>query len=63
MNANPSTPFSKRHTSPPHAIAEYVADLVVDDRRLVELKSTLPLALLLNFQHSKVVWQRVVHNF
>ena len=65
-----------------HAIAEYVADLVVDDRLLVELKcvnalakehlaqclnylkaSTLPLALLLNFQHSKVVWQRVVHNF
>jgi GxxExxY protein len=79
---HPSTPFSKRHTSPPHAIAEYVADLVVDDRLLVELKcvnalakehlaqclnylkaSTLPLALLLNFQHSKVVWQRVVRNF
>jgi hypothetical protein len=48
MNATPST------HSPPHAIAEYVADLVVDDRLLVELKSTLPLA---------VVWQRVVHNF
>jgi len=65
-----------------HAIAEYVADLVVDDRLLVELKcvnalakehlaqclnylkaSNLPLALLINFQHSKVVWQRVVYDF
>jgi GxxExxY protein len=65
-----------------HAIAEYVADLVVDDRLLVEMKcvnalakehlaqclnylkaSNLPLALLINFQHSKVVWQRVVYDF
>ena len=65
-----------------HAIAEYVADLVVDDRLLVELKcvnalakehlaqclnylkaSNLTLALLINFQHSKVVWQRVVYDF
>ena len=65
-----------------HAIAEYVADLVVDDRLLVEMKcvnalakehlaqclnylkaSNLTLALLINFQHSKVVWQRVVYDF
>ena len=65
-----------------HAIAEYVADLVVDDRLLVELKcvnalakehlaqclnylkaSNFALALLINFQHSKVVWQRVVYDF
>jgi GxxExxY protein len=65
-----------------HVLSEYIADLVVDDRLLVEIKcvnmlmkehlaqsinylkaSNLPLALLINFQHSKVVWQRVVHNF
>jgi GxxExxY protein len=62
-----------------HIIGEYVADAVVDDRVLVEIKcvntlakehlaqvlnylkaSGLPLALLVNFQHSKVVWLRVV---
>ena len=62
-----------------HAIAEYVADMVVDGRLLVEIKcvntlakehlaqclnylraSGLSLALLINFQHSKVVWLRVV---
>jgi GxxExxY protein len=65
-----------------HPIAEYIADLVVDDRLLIEVKcvntlvkehlaqslnylkaSNLSLALLINFQHPKVVWQRVVHNF
>ena len=62
-----------------HPIAEYIADLVVDDRLLIEVKcvntlvkehlaqslnylkaSNLSLALLINFQHPKVVWQRVV---
>ena len=65
-----------------HPIAEYIADLVVDDRLLIEVKcvntlvkehlaqslnyleaSNLSLALLINFQHSKVVWQRVVYDF
>jgi GxxExxY protein len=65
-----------------HVIAEYIADLVADDRLLIEIKcvnalgkehlaqtlnylkaSSLPLALLINFQHSKVVWLRVVRNF
>ena len=65
-----------------HIISEYIADLVVDDRMLIEIKcvnalakehlaqslnylkaSGLTLALLINFQHPKVVWQRVVHNF
>ena len=62
-----------------HIIAEYIADMVIDDRLLVEIKcvntlanehlaqvlnylkaSGLSLALLVNFQHSKVVWLRVV---
>jgi GxxExxY protein len=65
-----------------HVISEYTADLVVDDRLLIEVKcvstlvnehlaqtlnylkaSDLRLALLINFQHPKIVWQRVVHNF
>ena len=65
-----------------HVISEYIADLVVDNRLLIEVKcvntlvkehlaqtlnylkaSSLPLALLINFQHPKMVWQRVVHNF
>ena len=65
-----------------HIISEYIADLVVDDSLLIEVKcvttlvnehlaqtlnylkaSNLPLALLINFQHPKVVWQRLVHNF
>lgn len=63
-------------------IGDYIADLVVDDRLLVELKCThrladehlaqcinyltasgLHLALLLNFQHPKVEWRRVVQGF
>ena len=62
-----------------HVISEYIADLVVDERLLIEVKcvntllnehlaqalnylkaSNLPLALLINFQHPKVVWLRVV---
>ncbi len=65
-----------------HVISEYIADLVVDESLLIEVKcvntlvnehlaqtlnylkaSSLRLALLINFQHPKVVWQRVVHNF
>ncbi len=65
-----------------HVISEYIADLVVEERLLIEVKcvntlvnehlaqtlnylkaSNLQLALLINFQHPKVVWQRVVHNF
>ncbi|MGJ5818396.1 GxxExxY protein [Paludibaculum fermentans] len=60
-------------------ISEYVADLIVQDRVIVELKcverfanehlaqcinylkaSGLHVALLLNFQRSKVAWKRVV---
>ncbi|MBN9661227.1 MAG: GxxExxY protein [Acidobacteria bacterium] len=60
-------------------IGEYVADLIVQDRVIVELKcvecfanehlaqcinylkaSGLRVALLLNFQRSKVAWKRVV---
>jgi len=63
-------------------IGDYTADLVVDDRLLVELKCThrladehlaqcinyltasgLHLAVLLNFQHPKVEWRRIVHGF
>lgn len=63
-------------------IGEYVADLVVDGRLLVELKcahrladehlaqcinyitaSGLHLAVLINFQHPKVEWRRIVHGF
>jgi GxxExxY protein len=62
-----------------HIIGEYIADVVVDGRLLVEIKCVnalgkehlaqclnylracgLSLALLVNFQHSKVVWLRVV---
>jgi GxxExxY protein len=63
-------------------VGEYAADLVVEDRLLVEVKcverfsnqhlaqclnylkaSGLKIALLINFQHSKVEWKRVVRNF
>jgi GxxExxY protein len=63
-------------------IGDYVADLVVDGRLLVELKCTqrladehmaqcinyltasgLRLAVLINFQHPKVEWRRIVHGF
>jgi len=63
-------------------VGEYFADLVVEDRLVVELKcveefsnghlaqclnylkaSGLPLALLVNFQHPKVMWRRIhVHS-
>src|SRR5579863_6936445 len=75
----PQVPYKINYKGNP--IAEYIADLVVDDRLLVEIKcvntlvkehlaqslnylkaSSLPLALLINFQHPKVVWLRVVHN-
>ncbi len=63
-------------------LGEYAADLVVEDRLLVEVKcvehfsnehlaqclnylkaSGLNLALLVNFQHPKVEWRRVVRDF
>ena len=48
-----------------HAIAEYVADLVVDDRLLVELKCVNALANSPSCSTSSTRkwWQRVVHNF
>ena len=75
--ARPQVPYHIVYKG--HTIAEYIADLVIDDRLLVEIKcvntlakehlaqainylkaSSLPLALLINFQHPKVVWIRVV---
>ena len=75
--ARPQVPYQIVYKG--HTIAEYIADLVIDDRLLVEIKcvntlakehmaqainylkaSSLPLALLINFQHPKVVWLRVV---
>jgi GxxExxY protein len=63
-------------------IGEYMADIVVGDRLVVELKcvgqfapihfaqclnylraSGESLALLINFQHARIRWERVVHNF
>jgi GxxExxY protein len=63
-------------------VRDYIADLVVDDRLLVEIKcveqfverhraqcinylraSSLHLALLINFQHSRIKWQRIVLGF
>jgi len=50
-----------------HCIGEYVADLVVENRVIVELKcvdylraSHLRLALLINFQKPKVEWKRII---
>ena len=76
----PQVPYKINYKG--HIISEYIADLVVNERLLIEVKcvntlvnehlaqtlnylkaSHLPLALLINFQHPKVVWQRVVHNF
>jgi len=78
--ARPQVPYQILYKG--HIIAEYIADMVVDDRMLVEIKcvstlgkehlaqcinylraSGLSLALLVNFQHSKVVWIRVVSAF
>lgn len=61
-------------------VGEYLADLLVEDRVVVELKCAeklapehlaqcinylkaagLQIALLLNFQHSKVQWKRIVN--
>ena len=77
ISSRPQVPYRVMYKG--HIIGEYVADTVVDDRLLVEIKcvntlakehlaqainylkaSSLPLALLINFQHSKVVWLRVV---
>lgn len=63
-------------------VRDYVADLVIDGRLLVEIKcvdqfaerhraqcinylraSNLTLALLINFRHSRVKWQRIVMGF
>jgi GxxExxY protein len=78
--ATPQVPYGVIYKGQP--IGDYVADLVVDGRLLVELKcaerlidehlaqcinyltaSGLHLAVLINFQHSKVEWRRVVHKF
>ena len=77
ISSRPQVPYQVIYKG--HLIGEYIADAVVDDRLLVEIKcvntlakehlaqvlnylraSGLPLALLVNFQHSKVVWLRVV---
>ena len=78
--ATPQVPYGVIYKGQP--IGDYVADLVVDRRLLVELKcaehladehmaqcinyltaSGLHLALLINFQHPKVEWRRIVHGF
>ena len=78
--ATPQVPYIVIYKGQP--IGEYIADLVVDDRLLVELKCThrladehlaqcinyltasgLHLAVLINFQHPKVEWRRIVHGF
>jgi GxxExxY protein len=65
-----------------HAIGRFTADLVVEDRLIVELKcvdefssehmaqcinylkaSGIRIALLINFQHPKVAWKRVIFGF
>ena len=80
VSVRPQVPYKINYKG--HPIAEYFADLVADERLLIEVKcvnalgkehlaqtlnylkaSGLPLALLINFQHPKVVWLRVVHNF
>lgn len=78
--ATPQVPYGVIYKGQP--IGDYIADLVVDGRLLVELKcaerlvdehlaqcinyltaSGLHLALLVNFQHPKVEWRRIVHKF
>jgi GxxExxY protein len=78
--STPQVPYGVTYKGQP--IGDYVADLVVDGRLLVELKcaerlvnehlaqcinyltaSGLHLALLINFQHPKVEWRRVVRGF
>jgi GxxExxY protein len=63
-------------------VRDYIADLIVDSRLLVEIKcveqfaerhraqcinylraSNLHLALLINFQHPRIKWQRIVLGF
>ena len=63
-------------------VGDYYADLLVEDKLIIELKcvealsnehmsqtlnylkgSKHHLALLVNFQHPKVEWRRIVHNF
>jgi GxxExxY protein len=78
--ATPQVPYIVIYKGQP--IGEYVADLIVEGRLLVELKCThrladehlaqcinyltasgLHLAVLINFQHPKVEWRRIVHGF
>jgi len=63
-------------------VGNYVADLVVEDRLIVELKcveqfsnehmaqcinylkaSGIRIALLINFQHPKVAWKRIIQGY
>jgi GxxExxY protein len=65
-----------------HSVGDYVADLLVDDRLIVELKcvdclspehmaqcinylkaSGIRIGLLINFQHPRVQWKRVIYGF
>jgi GxxExxY protein len=77
FDARPQVSFPVMFKS--QCVGDYIADLVVNDQLLVELKcvdkfapehmakcinylkaSGLHLALLINFQRPKVVWQRIV---
>ena len=77
VNARPQVSFPVCYKD--RYVGDYVADLVVDDRVIVELKcverftsqhlaqcinylkaSRLRVALLINFQRSKVEWRRVL---
>jgi GxxExxY protein len=77
LSARTEVPFPVRYKD--QHVGDYVADLVVDGRLIVELKcaealsnehlaqcinylkaSGLKLALLINFQHAKVEWKRII---
>lgn len=80
ISAKTQVPYAVKYKE--QYVRDYLADLVVDGRLLVEIKcveqfaarhraqcinylraSSLHLALLINFQHARIKWQRIVLGF
>jgi GxxExxY protein len=80
LSARSSVVFPVLYKGQP--VGDYIADLVVENQLIVELKcveqfsnehmaqcinylraSRMRIALLINFQHPKVTWKRIIHGY
>ena len=80
LSARSSVAFPVLYKGQP--VGDYIADLVVENQLIVELKcvelfsnehmaqcinylkaSGIRIALLINFQHPKVTWKRIIHGY